>query len=483
MNNNIGKNATQITITKFINIAIGMINAMILSRYRTLEEFGTFSQLNIVIALLTTVTMMGLPGSINYFLAKADNNKERSVFLSNYYSISTILSVFTGILLLIGMPYIVKYFKNELIFSFGFYLLFMPWINIIGGSIGNLLIVYNKIRYLSIYNIGSSIITLGVLLISVIFNMSFLQYMYITVSTQILVTLFIYFVAYRIAGGMYPLINKSLLNEILKFSIPLGLASIVGTLHIESDKLLIGYFFDTETMAVYTNAAREMPVKIIASSFTAVLMPHLVRLLKENKNEEAISIWSETNLFSYIFVSFFATALFVFAPEVISLLYSDKYLHGVSVFRVYNIVLLITFTYYGMILNSIGKTKLIFYSSIASLGINVVLNYIFLKLLGVIGPAIATVVSTALVAIFQLIATTKYVQINFRRILPWRKLIIITIINVIMGFIFYLIKLNIPLDYLIGETFESIILGIFWTLLYSLVMFKSVKKIWLSINK
>lgn len=482
MSKNIGKNVTQLTITKFINLTIGIVNAMILSRFRTLEEFGTYSQLNMVIALFTTVIMMGLPNSINYFIAKAESNQERTFFLSNYYTISTILSILTGLVLLIGIPYIANYFNNELIYSFAFYLLLIPWINIIGGSIGNLFIVYNKVKLLSVYNIASSLLMIAALIASIIFSLSFMQYMYIIVCLQILITLFVYVIASKLAGGLHFSINKFLVKTIFEFSIPLGLATIVGTISIELDKLMIGYFFDTETMAIYTNAAREMPVTIISSSITAVLMPHLVRLLKQNKNEEAIYLWRESTSLSYTFICFFAAALFIFAPEVISLLYSDKYLPGVSVFRIYNIVLLLRCTYFGIVLNSIGKTKFIFYSSIASLGVNIMLNYFFYLIFGLTGPAIATFVSILLVGILQLIVTSRQVNIQFKKIFMWKDMLFITIINIIMGTAFYLIKKNISLEIMVGEIMESIILGVFWCGLYGLIMLKSIKQRWSNLN-
>jgi len=71
-----------------------MITAMLLSRFRTLEEYGTYSQLLMVINIATTFFMLGLPNSINFFLARAENNNERQKFLSVYYTLSTVLSFF-----------------------------------------------------------------------------------------------------------------------------------------------------------------------------------------------------------------------------------------------------------------------------------------------------------------------------------------------------------------------------------------------------
>lgn len=125
-----------------------------------------------------------------------------------------------------------------------------------------------------------------------------------------------------------------------------------------------------------------MPVTIIASALTAVLMPRLVRLLRDKEYDDAVNIWGNS-IRNFIYHYLFCFIRFdSFAPEVISLLYSDKYLPGVDVFRVYSLVLLLRVTYFGMILNSIGKTKFIFYSSILALILNVILNYIFYLIFG-----------------------------------------------------------------------------------------------------
>ena len=151
---------------------------------------------------------------------------------------------------------------------------------------------------------------------------------------------------------------------------------------------MVGAFYSTDQLAIYTNASKEMPVTIIASSLTAVLMPKLVRLLKNGKNNEVVKLWGETIILSYVFICFFTAFLFVFAPQIMEVLYSEKYLPGVNIFRIYSIVLLLRVTYFGMVLNSIGKTKMIFYCSIASLLLNVVFNFLFLYLFGMSGPAI-----------------------------------------------------------------------------------------------
>jgi len=180
--------------------------------------------------------------------------------------------------------------------------------------------------------------------------------------------------------------------------------------------------------------------------------------------------------------SFFATAFIVFAPQVITVLYSEKYLPGVSVFCVFNLVLLLRTTYFGMILNSMGKTKFIMYSSIASLGLNVALNYLCYQLLGFVGPAIATFFSIALVGLAQLYASAKSVHVFFAEIMPWKPLGLITLVNIGAG----TVAACILQWFRIGTTTKDILIvigiGLVWMGLYNTLMLKTINGKWKAIN-
>ena len=479
----IGVDALKLTASKIITLAIVMITAMLLSRFLTLEEYGTYSQILLAINLITSLLMLGLPNSINYFLARAESKEEMQKFLSVYYTLSTLLSIAVGLALVCVAPLIIKYFNNELIKTFVYFFTVYPWTKIISSGIDNILIVYKKTSMLLIYRVSNSIALLLIILIVQTLKLNFDTYMILFLAVEVVFAASVFIIVKGLSKKLYISLDTDLIKKILTFSIPIGLASAVGTLNIEIDKLMIGNFFDVEHLAIYTNASKEMPVTIIAMSLTAVLMPQLVRLLKKNKNNEAIELWSSATLLAYTFICVLATVFFVFAPDVMTLFYSEKYLPGVSVFRVFNIVLLLRCTYFGMILNSKGKTRFIFYSSIASLVLNVILNYVLYYKLGFIGPAIATLLSQATINILQLVYSCRITNIKFKKIMPWNKMTIITVMNLLLGVILYFIKDYILLEKIVGSIIESIILGCIGGLLYLVICFVPIKMLWKSLNK
>ena len=483
MKNLIGIDTLKLTTSKMITMAFSLVTAMLLSRFRTLEEYGTYSQLLLVINLFTTIFMLGLPNSINFFLARAENDEEKQKFLSAYYTLTSILSFITGLVLVLSTPLIVDYFNNSLIRNFMYVLAVYPWTKIILSSIDNIYIVYQKTTRLMLFRILNSIFLLLIILIVEIFNWGFSMYMILFISVEAAFALSVYIIARNIAGKIRVCLDKDLIKTILTFSIPIGLATAAGTLKTECDKLVIAGFYATEQLAIYTNAAREMPVAIIASSLTAVLMPQIVRLLKKDDKYKALNLWGNAISLSYLIICFLATGIFTYAPEVMTLLYSEKYITGVPVFRVYSLVLLFRCTYFGMILNSIGKTKIILYSTVLVLITNVILNFFFYYLFGFIGPAIATLIVTLFSATYLLSETSKTLNTSFKKIFPWKNIIYITILNMGLGVVFVLAKDLLSLEKNLGGVIESIMLGAVWGAIYFAITFRFMKRKWQALNE
>lgn len=482
MKSNIGNDAIKLSASQIITSLIALVSSMLLSRFRTLTEYGTYSQLLLVVNLGSSIIMLGLPHSINYFLAKARDEKERAQFLSIYYSLSTILSLIVGFVLVMIVPLLEKFFKNDLIRSFIFFLALFPWTSIILSSVANLLVVYHKTSVLFIFRLCASITNLGVILLVKFLHATFFQYMVLYLINELVLTIWVYCFVKKTIGKFSFNLDKKFIRNILAFSIPMGLASMLSTINIELDKMVITSFLSTEQLAIYTNASRELPVNMISSSLTAVLMPQMVRLLRDNNKEEAIKLWNSATSIGLAVISLIAVGCFVFAPEVMTILYSPKYLDGAGVFRVYSLVLLFRCTYFGMMLNALGITKFVFYVSLSTLILNSILNIVFFKIFGFIGPAIATLVVISLTAIWQLVFTCEKVGARLSKIFPWKNGAFYLLINIGLGILAYFIKIYINKMSKSNNVIIAVALGVIWALVYFLITQKQLKQQWKHLN-
>ncbi len=481
-NPSLGGEAVRLTLSKVITLCITMVTTMLLSRFRTTEEYGTYSQLLLVINLFTILIMLGLPNSINYFLARAEDEEERRNFLSVYYTLSTILSIIIGTVLVLGIPIIESYFHNNTISKFYYFLALYPWASIVSASIENILVVYKKTNFLMAYRVVHSAALLLAVLVVQWLGYGFEMYMIIFVIINCLFGLSVYVICSRLSGGIRVRFDNRIIKAVFAFSVPIGLATVVGTLNAEIDKLLIGYLMNTEQLAIYTNAAKELPVAIVASSITAVLLPQLTRMVKKGETKDAVALWGYATELALIVISLIVAGVFTYAEEALTFLYSSKYLPGVSVFRVYTLNLILRCTYFGILLNAYGKTKKIFYCSILSLALNAVLNPLFYWMFGMIGPAIATFISLLVVLLLQLLMTAKLMKIRFCDVFPWGKSAIIIGLNGLMAIVFFFVKKILPLDKYLGSIGEALLLGIVWSALYFLLMRKKMKLAWNKLN-
>jgi O-antigen/teichoic acid export membrane protein len=480
--NNIGRDAAILTVSKIITILISTISAMLLSRFRTLDEYGTYSQLIMLTILASSLFTLGLPSSMNFFLARTDIPAKRRRLLSVFYSLYTIISVVIGIALVLTVPLSGSYFKNPALGSFAFFLAVFPWTSVIISSISNVLVVYGRTKKLMLLNIVNSLVSLSAIILVQIFRWSFKEYLIIYLIGQSLVAVWVYVIVYKLEGYLCFSLDKSAIKAILIYSIPIGLAALVGTISIEIDKLMIGRFFDTKALAIYANAGKELPLTIVSASFTSVLLPQLARKLKDGDVNGVIDLWGYSIRLSYIIICFFTMACIVFAPQIISVLYSNKYLPGVGVFRIYSLVMLLRVTYFGIILNSVGKTKFILYCSIASLILNAALNYLFYLAFGFVGPALATLISIGFINGMQLIVSAKVLHIEFRKLFPWNSLGKTTLINIVVGgFLFILTKLlNLRTD--AKGNIAAIALGIIAMFIYALFSKHNFLNLWHRLN-
>ena len=480
----VGTDALLLTASNFAVSVIGIITSMLLARFRTLNEYGTYAQIIMVTDLVSTILLLGLPGSVNYFVAKADTKEEKQKFLTLYLVLSTAITAVIGLCLFVSMPLIIDYFDNPYISSFAYIFAVYPWASIIINSLSNVCVVYGKESKLVVFNIVHVVVNLAILLVAQWLDLGFRTYTLIYIIAMLLFAVFAVLWIRRMSSGFKFSFDPKLLKAIFAFSIPIGLASSVGTINAELDKLIIGKFFSTEQYAIFANASKTLPVTILATSLTTVLMPKMVRLLKDNKNQDAISLWGHSINISFCVMCLIVGGLVVFAPDVMSLFYSEKYVtaDGIAVFRIYSLILLFRAIYWGLILNAMGKTKFIFYSSVLTLVLNCIGNVVCYHLFGFIGPAISSLVVIAVMGFAQLIVTAKITKIPFGKIFPWGSMLIYLGETAALACVFYFVKRFISVESRSLSILVSVAIGVVWGITYLLCNYKKLLNSWRSLN-
>ena len=231
-------------------------------------------------------------------------------------------------------------------------------------------------------------------------------------------------------------------KEIFAYSIPMAMFIITNSLSRNLDKLVIGWFASTEDLALYSIAAKELPLDMLTSSFITVLVPYITRYIAGKEFDKAASIFSKYIQISYTITWLIAGGAIAEARDLMVILYDSKYLSAVAIFVLYIVVDMFRFANTSIIFAAQGKTKeLIIYSG-SSVLLNFVLNIWLYKIFGITGPAIATVITTLLLSFIILARSGQLLKSNLIELVNIKQMILLLMEIIICGIVAHFIRIS-----------------------------------------
>lgn len=213
------------------------------------------------------------------------------------------------------------------------------------------------------------------------------------------------------------MLTGPLYKNILLFTIPIALSSMLQQLFNAADTAIVG-FFDTSASlaAVGTNGEIIALIVSLSSGLSVGVNVLIARLIGQHKNYNMTSIIQSTMLLAIIIgVIGLIVGQCISAPLLILIRTPSDILDTAIIYlRVYFIgyPFLILYDFTSAVLRAYGNSRYPFFALTLSGIANVFLNIIFVVLfkLGVLGVAAATVISTMLSAILMICRLKKEVS-------------------------------------------------------------------------
>ena len=232
-------------------------------------------------------------------------------------------------------------------------------------------------------------------LLAIYLQYDFLFFFQLTVlETLLQILLFGYF----FFKGNNLIINKKIfriLKIIIIESFPLFLTSLVIILYVRIDQVMIEYFIGFEQLGQYSASVRLVDMVYMFSPILLTsLYPFISKQYKQNKDLYTQYVKNFIYLFSFMSMPIVFFTL-LYGDELINLIFSDKFDNASLILKV--LILSTPFVFWNSLLYKVliieKMMKINFYSSLASLFVNVILNYFLIPMYGAVGASIATVIS------------------------------------------------------------------------------------------
>lgn len=434
-------NSIMLTFVQIITTLFGIIVTKLLSVNFSLQEYGTYSQALLLTTTVTSVSILGLTNATNYFYNRTKDKGLQHRYIATIFNIQYIVGITCSFIIFFLRYELAAYLKNDDLIDIIPIVALTPFFTNLISMFQTLFVSIGKARIIAIRNLIVSLIKM----ISVVISCYVLNSI-ITVLVVILILDFIQVVYFYVLfkGYEYPIRIREgslvLVKEILNFSIPMSVYVLTNTLSRDIDKYVISIFANTETLAIYTNAAKVLPFDMLTASMITVLVPVITRMINQSRYKEAQAVFRLYLKIGCIITCIFVGGAIFLSRDLMVLLYDEKYLEGLPVFVLYLVVDMIRFANVTTILSGAGKTKILMTISIITLICNSILNVLGYKMMGMIGPAFVTLLLTIFMTLALLHFGAKEIHTKMEKLFDFKEIGKIVVEIMLVGVVVYFIS-------------------------------------------
>lgn len=440
MKNKMLTDSMALASVKVFTMVTSILATMILSKTLPLEDYGTYSTGNLIITTSTLISAFGLLDAVNYYYNGKDA-EERNGYINTIFFLITLCGGTIGVIILGAQNLLTHYFHNPMLGMIYIYIAFRPLLQNYSLGLQNLQVSIGKAKVVAIRNAVMSASKLGAIILTALYTKNILT-IFICMLIVEIISLFFYYKVLRDNNvNIYPLKPERMkVKEILIFCIPLGIYLQTNALSRDLDKYIIGFFESTEKLAIYTNCSTKLPFDLLSGPLVILLIPLLTRCIQKEDYENGAELFRSYLKIGYISTFSFGFGAIIVASQAVQFLYGSRYLEGVSIFILYIIVDMINFISYSLVLSAKGKTKDLMIVSCGALGVNIVINYLLYKIMGFVGPAVATIIITMGVSFILLNKSAKILRKKIKSLFDLKHIFIFGIEILILSFVFNLLK-------------------------------------------
>lgn len=415
--------AIALAVIKLVTTMLGFVVTRLLSQFLSVYDYGTYSQILLIVSTVSSLTILGMMDGVNYFYSNEQDEKKRESYIATLFALQAAVSAGAGCVVLLLAGPLCRYFDNPAVGRLLIFAVFLPFLQNILNMFQVLLVSVGKARMLAVRNLIVSLARLAAAVLVVTFIRDVAVILLTTVVLDVGQILF-FFLILRRSGCRIRIrwVDTGLLRRIFYYCVPMAVFTVVNALNRDLDKYLVALCTDTETLAVYTNASRQLPFDIIMTSFCTVLLPEITRRVSRRDREGAAGLYRLLLEIACISTTILCGAALSAAPQLMELFYSQKYLTGLSVFMIYILVDLLRFTNMTLVLSAAGRTETIMFLGLGSICVNAVLNVVLLRWLGIIGPAAATLLCVAGTGVLMLRFSARELDTGLSRLLDLKFL-------------------------------------------------------------
>lgn len=369
-------------------MALSLITNIFIVRKLSVNDFGVFSVALMFIGLITTFGFSWSSSSILYFGSR--EKLKRGNLNQTFWARNIIIGaslIITTILFFIFSSQINSYIGLKV----SYLILMWLYVSVAEDYLNQYFLAIKKQLFSSLLSVTAKFIYLGLVLV---FSFDIKTLIIMNIVSHATVLFYILGINKKDIGKFE--LNVDWFKEILNFSL-WQLFGFSGLYLINfGDTAVIKYFLTTEDVGVY-NAAYKLFDAIANFAFviSSYYAGNVAQYFEKKEYRNIKSFFYKERFVIFGLSTALHIVVMIFSKPIILLLYGDKYVETVLIFNVLMIGSIFRYlsVFYMLYYNTNRKHKLQQNINIFRAILNLALDVVFIKMFGLVGPAIGTTVA------------------------------------------------------------------------------------------
>lgn len=408
-------------IGNVIHKVLRFLLEILLARVLGAGGYGSYS-LGLGLAMIgSKISMLGLSNGVVRFAALykgAGNLKRVKGTLNLAFLITTLSSITAGGLLFLLSGYLSEMFHMpELVsvlrifaFAFPFYVITL--------MIGNAARAFQEIKYeVMVTNICRPLA--NVIIVSIVFLLGFrlfgAAYGFL-ISSAVSASYGLYLLKKIFPDLVSELKPSYEPRKLLRFSLPILFVGFSSAILEQTDRIMLGYFKASKDVGIYTAAAIiSQQAGLITYSFSCIFCPIISDLYNRNEFRQIQKLYKTVTRWIVSLNLVLLLLLILFSKQIMEI-FGPEFTSGWIVLVVLSSVHLVGYSTGGALaayaLQMSGKQDIELINATVMMVLNVMLNFWLIPIYGILGAAIATGASYAVINIARIVEVYKLLRMH-----------------------------------------------------------------------
>lgn len=384
--------ASLVFVGMLVSSSSKLVERVVIGRVLSPDGYGEFDVALSVFVLGSTLGAAGFSQGVPRYMARFDDTRDvRGAWLTGL-TIAVAVSLLIAAALVVGAPLIVPRLFESAEASTLFLLFVVAIPAHVAFRIGVAAIrgQENTLYKILAQNLGYPGIRLVLITALLVLNVGLVATGLGYLAAVVVVTVFTYVLLNRLVSlrGEFRFHGR----EMVAFSAPLVISTVMATLLTQTDTLMLGYFRPSREVGIYGAAyplARAMT--LVLGAFGYMYLP-LASRLDADEDESVERVYEVTTKWVFLLVFPLFTTLVVFPEVIVTTVFGGDYAAAGTPL----IILSVGFFTNAAVgrsretLSALGATQFVLYSNAVAFVVNFLLNIVLIPLYGFVGAAVAS---------------------------------------------------------------------------------------------